>query len=147
MHKYIIRRYNWNYKIFKSAPTCFGPQRIHHQGGFYSAWLKLQKCFCRVRWRERGRCYGSILWPVVLVCSSLYRKGLRNLGGGLNTPNPPPSVRHCGAVGGTTMTRENWGTRRGACSNVMMAIKYSGLESGPPQWKLHLDRNTGSSLS
>jgi len=26
-HKYIIRRYNYNYKIFKSAPTCFGSQR------------------------------------------------------------------------------------------------------------------------
>ena len=38
----MIRRYNQNYKIFKSAPTCFGSQRIHHQGAFYSAWLKLR---------------------------------------------------------------------------------------------------------
>jgi len=49
MHKYIIRRYNWNYKIFKSAPACFGSQRIHHQGALYSAWLKLQKWLYRVR--------------------------------------------------------------------------------------------------
>jgi len=31
MHKYIIRIHNKNYKIFKSAPTYFGSQRIHHQ--------------------------------------------------------------------------------------------------------------------
>jgi len=43
MHKYIIRRYNYTYyKIFKIAPTCFGSQGIHHQGAWYSAWLKLQ---------------------------------------------------------------------------------------------------------
>ena len=29
--------------IKKSTPTCFGSQRIHHQGTFYSAWLKLNK--------------------------------------------------------------------------------------------------------
>ena len=29
-------------KIFKIVPTCFGSQRIHHQGALYSAWLKLQ---------------------------------------------------------------------------------------------------------
>jgi len=39
--QYIICRYNLNYKIFKSAPTCFGSQRIHHQGALYSAWLKI----------------------------------------------------------------------------------------------------------
>ena len=32
-----------NYKIFKSAPTCFGSQRIHHQGALYSDWLKIIK--------------------------------------------------------------------------------------------------------
>jgi hypothetical protein len=38
MHKYIIRRYNWNYyNIFKIAPTYFGSQGIHHQGALYSA--------------------------------------------------------------------------------------------------------------
>jgi hypothetical protein len=43
LHKYIIRRYNYNYyKIFKTAPTCFGSQGIHHRGTLYSAWLKLQ---------------------------------------------------------------------------------------------------------
>jgi len=68
MHKYIICRYDWNYKIFESAPTCFGSQRIHHQGALYSAWLKLQEWFCRVRWHGQGRCYGSILWPDVCVC-------------------------------------------------------------------------------
>ena len=31
MHNYISRRYNQNYKIFKSTPTCFGLQKIHHQ--------------------------------------------------------------------------------------------------------------------
>jgi len=36
MHKYTIRRYNQNYKIFKSAPTYFGSQRIYHQGALYS---------------------------------------------------------------------------------------------------------------
>jgi len=30
-----------------------------------------------VRWHGQGRCYGSILWPVVRVCSSLYMKALR----------------------------------------------------------------------
>ena len=39
--QYIICRYNENYKIFKSTPTCFGSQRIHHQGALYSAWLKI----------------------------------------------------------------------------------------------------------
>jgi len=43
MHKYIFRRCNSNYyKIFKIAPKYFGSQGIHHQGTFYSAWLKLQ---------------------------------------------------------------------------------------------------------
>jgi len=28
--QYIIWRYNYNYKIFKSAPICFGSQWIHH---------------------------------------------------------------------------------------------------------------------
>jgi hypothetical protein len=36
----IIQHKNLNYKIFKSAPTCFESQRIHHQGNLYSAWLK-----------------------------------------------------------------------------------------------------------
>jgi len=34
--QYIIFRYNQNYKIFKSAPTCFGSQRIHHQGAMHN---------------------------------------------------------------------------------------------------------------
>ena len=72
--QYIIYRYNQNCKIFKSAPTCFGSQRIHHQGALDSTWLKLQERFYRVRWHGRGQCYGSIIWPVVRVCSSLYRK-------------------------------------------------------------------------
>ena len=25
--------------MFKIAPTCFGSQRIHHQGALYNAWL------------------------------------------------------------------------------------------------------------
>ena len=29
--------------MFKSAPTCFGSQRSHHQGAFYRAWLKINK--------------------------------------------------------------------------------------------------------
>ena len=29
-------------KIFKTLPTYFGAQGFHHQGAFYSAWLKLQ---------------------------------------------------------------------------------------------------------
>ena len=29
--------------MFKSAPTSFGSQRIHHQGELYSAWLKNYK--------------------------------------------------------------------------------------------------------
>ena len=43
MHNYIISRYNQNNKICKSTPTCFGLQRIHHQGTLYSTWLKLKK--------------------------------------------------------------------------------------------------------
>jgi len=43
MHKYIIRRYNWNYykifKIFKIPPTGFGSQGILNQGALYSASL------------------------------------------------------------------------------------------------------------
>ena len=38
--------------------------------------LQLQEWFYRVRWPGQGRCYGSILWPVVRVCSSVYRKAL-----------------------------------------------------------------------
>ena len=38
--QYMVCRYNENYKIFESAPTCFGSQRICHQGALYSAWLK-----------------------------------------------------------------------------------------------------------
>jgi len=53
MHKYVIRRYSkiiTKYlKIFKIAPTYFGSQGIHHQRSLYSAWLKLQLCFNRVR--------------------------------------------------------------------------------------------------
>ena len=41
--QYTISRYNWNYKIFKSAPTCFGSQRIHHQGALYSGLAKNYK--------------------------------------------------------------------------------------------------------
>ena len=41
MHKYIIRKYKYNYyKLFKIAPTCFGSQGIHHQGVLCRAWLK-----------------------------------------------------------------------------------------------------------
>ena len=29
--------------MFKSAPTCFRSQRIHHQGALYSAWLKITR--------------------------------------------------------------------------------------------------------
>jgi len=46
--------------MFRSAPKCFGSQRIHHQGALYNAWLKLQIWFYRVRWHGRGRCYGSV---------------------------------------------------------------------------------------
>jgi len=76
MHKYIIRRYNWNYyKIYKIAQKRFGSQGIHHQGALYSAWLKLQ--------------YGSIVsidmdvvgvmaayLPVVRVCIAQCREAL-----------------------------------------------------------------------
>ena len=41
--QYIIRIKNQNYKIFKSTPTLFGSQRIHHQGALYSAWLKITR--------------------------------------------------------------------------------------------------------
>ena len=41
--QYIICRYNSNYKIFKSAPTCFRSQMFHHQGALYSAWLKITR--------------------------------------------------------------------------------------------------------
>jgi len=56
--QYIICRYNWNYKIFKSAPTCFGSQRIHHQGTLYSAWLKITRVIlsCPLTWTR------SVLW-------------------------------------------------------------------------------------
>jgi len=40
-------------------------------GSVYSAWLKLQKWFYRVRWHGQGRCYGSILWSAhvrVTIC-------------------------------------------------------------------------------
>jgi len=56
----------------KIAATCFGSQRIHHQGALYSAWLKLQKWLNRVRWHVRGRCYGSILWPLCAHSGSKY---------------------------------------------------------------------------
>ena len=52
---------------FNIAPTCFGSQRIHHQAALYSAWLKLQKWFYRVRWHGGSRCYGSTIWLLSLV--------------------------------------------------------------------------------
>jgi len=46
MHNYIKRTYNYNYyKIIKCAATCFGSQRIHHQGALYSAWLWNETCW------------------------------------------------------------------------------------------------------
>ena len=39
-------------RLFKSAPTCFGSQRIRHQGALYSAWLKTtrQILSCLLTW-------------------------------------------------------------------------------------------------
>jgi len=80
MHNYIRRRKIWNYRIFKSAPTCFGSQRIHHQGALYSAWLKITRMVlsCPLTWT------GPVLWQrivtrcvCVYVCSSLSRKALK----------------------------------------------------------------------
>jgi hypothetical protein len=48
------------FKIFKNAPTYFGSQGIHHQGAVYSAWLKLQLWFYRVRRHGRSWRYGNI---------------------------------------------------------------------------------------
>jgi len=36
--------------MFKSAPTCFWSQRIHHHGALCSTWLKLQEWCYLVRW-------------------------------------------------------------------------------------------------
>ena len=66
-----------------NAPTCFGSQRIDHQGALYSAWLKITRMVlsCPLTWTW------SVLWQHILtrcvcvcvcvcVCiySSLYRK-------------------------------------------------------------------------
>jgi len=52
-----------NYKIFKSAPTCFGSQRIHHQGALYSDWLKITRMIlsCPLTWTR------SVLWQHILT--------------------------------------------------------------------------------
>ena len=52
-----------DYKIFKSAPTCFGSQRLHHQGALYSAWLKITVMVlsCPLTWTW------SVLWQHVLT--------------------------------------------------------------------------------
>jgi hypothetical protein len=63
--------------IFKSAPTCFGSQRIHRQRALCSAWLKITRMIlsCLLTWTR------SVLWQRILthcvcvcvcVCSSLY---------------------------------------------------------------------------
>jgi len=77
--QYIICTYNENYKIFKSAPTCFGSQRIHHPGVLYSAWLKNYKndSIVSVDMDKVGVTAAFCnrvcsFWPVVRVCNSLY---------------------------------------------------------------------------
>jgi len=52
----------------------FVAQHLNH--AVCSIWLKLQKRFYRARWHGKGRCYGNTFWPVVRVCSSLYREAL-----------------------------------------------------------------------
>ena len=49
--------------IFKSARTCFGSQRIHHQWALYSAWLKITKMIlsCPLTWTR------SVLWQHILT--------------------------------------------------------------------------------
>ena len=60
-HIWVVRRQTVKHlKIFKIAPTYLKSQGIHHQGALYSAWLKLQRWFYRVRWHGRSRCYGSV---------------------------------------------------------------------------------------
>ena len=63
MPQYILCRYNYNYKTFRSAPTCFGSQRIHHQGALYSAWLKITRMIlsCPLTWT------GSVLWQHIVT--------------------------------------------------------------------------------
>jgi len=61
-------------KYLKVLPTCFGSQRIHHQGALYCAWVKITRMIlsCLLTWTK------SVLWQhivtVVRVCSSLYMK-------------------------------------------------------------------------
>jgi len=52
-----------NYKIFKIAPTCFGSQRIHHQGALrvHSTWLKLQET-----------CWRTFKYFIILTMSTNY---------------------------------------------------------------------------
>ena len=50
-----------NYKIFKSAPTCFVSQRIRQQGALYIAWLKITRMIlsCPLTWTR------SVLWQLI----------------------------------------------------------------------------------
>ena len=55
MHNIYI--YVGTIKIIKylSVPTCFGSQRIHHQGALYSAWLKITRMVlsCPLTWTNK----------------------------------------------------------------------------------------------
>jgi hypothetical protein len=46
--------------MFKSNATCFGSQRIHHQGALYSAWIKITRMIL----------YYPLTWTVVGVMSA-----------------------------------------------------------------------------
>ena len=58
-----------NYKIFKSAPTCSGSQRIHHHGALYSALLKITRMvlLCLLIWTW------SVLWQIIKYLKALQR--------------------------------------------------------------------------
>ena len=68
----LCARYLSKNTVFKSAPTCFGSQRIHHQGALYSAWLKLQKYFYRLNLLV-SLFFFFFLLNLVAVCSLLCR--------------------------------------------------------------------------
>ena len=87
--QYIICRYSYNYKLFRSAATCFGSQRIHHQGALYSAWLKITRRKERPSYTvnyTHAQCH-PIQWTTHTHSATLYSE--------LHTRTVPPYTVNC----------------------------------------------------
>ena len=70
MHKYILRRYNYNYykifKIYKITPTHFGSQAILHQAALYST-LIMDPLWSATCWKNLEQYF-----IIILIVSTIY---------------------------------------------------------------------------